>query len=84
MAKIPADVPLVTGKAPGCRLHRCASTDDGLRAVTVGAAQVVDQHRLSCPTDTLQVEVAVAAAHVYYIVVLGRQRVNDDVVVPVI
>ena len=46
--------------------------------------EVTDEDIVNRPTDTFQVEVAVAVALVFDVLVLGRQRLNDHVLVPVV
>ena len=59
---LPVIEAFVTAGAPGCCLHRRASTENGFGGVATGARQVVDADIVNRPTDTLQVEVAVTVA----------------------
>ena len=42
VANLPAVEAFVTARAPGCRPHRCASTDNRPGVVGAGARQLVD------------------------------------------
>ena len=84
LANFPEVVTFFTPTAPGCRQHGRASTGNGARAVEVDAGQVVDGDIVRRPTDPLPVEFAFVVASVFDAILLGRERLNDDVLEPVV
>ena len=62
LANLPAFEAFVTARAPASRLHRRGSTGYFFSAVAAGARQIADIYLVYRPSDSLQVDVAVALA----------------------